>query len=194
MTTTHPEAALFSKCYTDVKDFAMPHLKYVRLESASKLASLLSFLILSLLAVNLATCLLIFLTFQFAYLLASLWGSLLLAILCIIGIYGLVALIIYYNRRCWIQQPIMRMLLRTFELRVEALSSNPIEEVDHQKEQLIFQIHKRHEQLDTKLNNLLSTPQRPTLADTISSLVKHCSTIWKGIRLGYKFMQHYRKG
>ena len=86
MSTTNPDAELFRKLYTDVRDYAKPHLRYARLDAVSKLSALLTFFILSLTTICLCACLLIFLTFQAAFFFASLWGSLGLAILTIIGI------------------------------------------------------------------------------------------------------------
>ena len=193
MSTTNPDAELFRKLYTDVRDYAKPHLRYARLDAVSKLSALLTFFILSLTTICLCACLLIFLTFQAAFFFASLWGSLGLAILTIIGIYLMLFALIYLNRRNWIQQPVTRMLLHTFSLHTEELSTNPIEEIDHQKEQLQYQIHQHQKHLLTTLYDLLAPPPHPTLMDKIFSLAKHSTAIIKGIKLGFDFIKRRRE-
>ena len=155
MSTTNPDAELFRKLYTDVRDYAKPHLRYARLDAVSKLSALLTFFIICLTTICLCACLLIFLTFQAAFFFASLWGSLGLAILTIIGIYLMLFALIYLNRRSWIQQPVTRMLLHTFSLHTEELSTNPIEEIDHQKEQLQYQIELLKRELVKKESEVL---------------------------------------
>ncbi len=193
MTTSIPESELLGKLYAEAKDCAAYQLKYTRLEIASKLSALLSVFILTIVGVNLATCLLIFLTFQLAFFLASVWGSLSLAILTIVGVYALLAALLYFNRRCWIQQPITRMLLRTFNLHDEALSTNPIEEVERQKDYAHYKYLKHRDRCTTTLNDALTEAPRPTLADTVILLAKHSTAIYNGIKLGFDFIRRRRE-
>ena len=193
MTTSIPESELLGKLYAEAKDCAAYQLKYTRLETVSKLSALLSVFILTIVGVNLATCLLIFLTFQLAFFLASVWGSLSLAILTIVGVYALLAALLYFNRRCWIQQPVTRMLLRSFNLHDEALSTNPIEEVERQKDYAHYQYLKHRDRCTSTLNSALTEAPRPTLADTFILLAKHSTAIYNGIKLGFDFIRRRKE-
>ena len=189
MTTSIPQPELLGKLYAEAKDCAVYQFRYARLETVSKLAALLSAFIVTIVGVNLATCLLIFLTFQLAFFLASIWGSLSLAILTIIGMYALLATLLYFNRRSWIQQPVTRILLRTFNLHDEALSTNPIEEVEHQKEYAHYKYLKHRDRCTSTLSSALTEAPRPTLVDTLILLAQHCGAIINGIKLGFDFIR-----
>ena len=193
MTTSIPQSELLGKLYAEAKDCAVYQFRYARLETVSKLAALLSAFIVTIVGVNLATCLLIFLTFQLAFFLASIWGSLSLAILSIIGMYALLATLLYFNRRCWIQQPVTRMLLRSFNLHDEALSTNPIEEVERQKDYAHYQYLKHRDRCTSTLNSALTEAPRPTLADTFILLAKHSTAIYNGIKLGFDFIRRRKE-
>ena len=193
MTTSIPQPELLGKLYAEAKDCAVYQFRYARLETVSKLAALLSAFILTIVGVNLATCLLIFLTFQLAFFLASIWGSLSLAILSIIGIYALLATLLYFNRRSWIQQPVTRILLRAFNLHDEALSTNPIEEVEHQKEYAHYKYLKHRDRCTSTLNSALTEASRPTLVDTLILLAQHSGAIINGIKLGFDFIRRRKE-
>ena len=193
MTTSIPESELLGKLYDEAKDCATHQFRYVRLESVSKLSMLLSIFILTIVGVNLATCLLIFLTFQMAFFLASVWGSLLLAILAIIGMYALLVSLLYYNRHRWIQQPVTRMLLHTFNLPDEAQSTNPIEEVERQKDYAHYKYLKHRDKCTSTFNDALTNVSRPTLANTLVLLAQHSTAIYKGIKLGFDFIKRRRE-
>ena len=193
MTTSIPESELLGKLYAEAKDSAAYQFRYARLETVSKLSALLSVFILTIVGVNLATCLLIFLTFQLAFFLASVWGSLSLAILTIVGVYALLAALLYFNRRCWIQQPVTRMLLRSFNLHDEALSTNPIEEVERQKDYAHYQYLKHRDRCTSTLSSALTEAPRPTLVDTLILLAQHSGAIINGIKLGFDFIRRRKE-
>ena len=193
MTTSIPESELLGKLYAEAKECTAYQIKYARLEGVSKLSALLSAFILTIVGVNLITCLTIFLTFQLAFFLASVWGSLSLAILTIIGVYALLATLLYYNRRSWIQQPVTRMMLRAFNLNDEALSTNPIEEVEHQKDYALYKYQQHRDKCAATFNDALTNAPRPTLIETIVLLARHTTAIYNGIKLGFDFIKRRRE-
>lgn len=192
MTTSTPEAELLAKIYSTTKSITACQLKYARLETANKLSSLLTVFTLIIVGINLAVCLLIFLTFQLAFLIASAWGRLSLAILAIVGIYLMFGSLLYYNRKRWILHPITRMFLHTFNLHEEALCSNPTAEVERQKSLTLDELKKQRECLNATLNNAATEMRRPSITEALTLFAKYGNSLYNGLKMGFDFIKKRR--
>lgn len=192
MTTSTPEAELLAKIYSTTKSITACQLKYARLETANKLSSLLTVFTLIIVGINLAVCLLIFLTFQLAFLIASAWGRLSLAILAIVGIYLMFGSLLYYNRKRWILHPITRLFLHTFNLHEEALCSNPTAEVERQKSLTLDELKKQRECLNATLNNAATEMHRPSITEALTLFAKYGNSLYNGLKMGFDFIKKRR--
>ena len=186
-TDTH-EVDLLRTLHSNIKECMKQYLEYAQLESINTFAKLSTTLILFIISAHLATALLIFLTFQTAYLLASIIGSLLLAIVGVIGIYILLGILLYSNRHRWIHRPILRILLRACNHFKEADTATPALEVFKRKEELKIKLTQTQEEVSSTIHKLVA-PQPPTsFMDKLLRLLECGNGFVKGIKQGYNFV------
>lgn len=178
----HTLYANIKACFTQYKDYAL-------CEAIGKLSKFFTTLILLIIGMHLATALLIFLTFQLAYFLASLWGSLLLAIAGVIGVYIMLGILLYCNRHRWIHRPILRLLLRAFNRFSEAQSSTPALELFKRKEEIKVKLDQAHDAVSTTLCNLVSPSPPASFIEKALRLIECGSSFIKGIKQGYDFIR-----
>ena len=178
----HTLYANIKACFTQYKDYAL-------CEAIGKLSKFFTTLILLIIGMHLATALLIFLTFQMAYFLASLWGSLLLAIAGVIGVYIMLGILLYCNRHRWIHRPILRLLLRAFNRFSEAQSSTPALELFKRKEEIKVKLYQAQDAVSTTLCDLVSPSPPASFMEKALRLIECGSSFFKGIKQGYDFIR-----
>lgn len=188
MNTNTSEVDLIRTLHANIKECVTQYRDYVQLEAISKFSKLVTTLILFIISIHLVTALLIFLTFQFAYLIASLLGSLQLAIVAVIGIYILLGILLYCNRHRWFHRPILRILLRSFHHFNEADSATPALEIFKRKEELKIKLTQTQEAVSSTMHKLVA-PQPPTsFMDKLLRLLECGNGFVKGIKQGYNFV------
>ena len=190
MTSNNSEEGILHTLYTNLKEYSLLHFEVLRIEGTEKLATLLSSFIFFLISLQLFSALLIFLTFQFAYWLASLFNSLQFAILIVIGVYALLFWGFCANRKHLFFNPIRRYLVKKLSFSSKNYTHAPYSSTEEQREFLRYQILKRQSSLRSTFNELL-TPSAPTSPlDFFSTAIKCGSTLIKGIRQGYNFIKN----
>ena len=190
MTHSTSETELIHTLYDNLKERTALHIRALRLDTASKLSSIFATLLLSVIFLHLFTALLIFLTFQGAYYLASLFGSLPLAILLIILIYIVMLVALYTNRKRWLLLPITRCMLHMFDLKKEATSEKPLATITQERLSLNAQLENNKEALQKHLNAFITPTPPSSPIERFAHYLNWGSYLIKGIKMGYKFIKN----
>ena len=190
MTQQTAETELVQTLYATLKERTGLHLQALRLDCTSKLSSLLANLILSIICLHLFTALLIFLTFQYAYFLATLFGSLPLAIFMVIATYAVLIFILFINRKRWILYPITRCLLHMFDMKTEASAETPLQTIERQRESLKVQLATNQEVLVKNFNEFISPTPPASPFEKLGTFLNWGSHLIKGIKMGYNFIKN----
>lgn len=190
MTHSTSDTELLHTLYDNLKERTALHIRELRLDTASKLASIFATLLLSVIFLHLFTALLIFLTFQGAYYLASLFGSLPLSILLIILIYIVMLVALYTNRKRWILIPITRCMLHMFDFKKEATSEKPLATITQERLSLNAQLENYKEALQKHLNAFITPTPPSSPLEQFAHYLNWGSYLIKGIKMGYKFIKN----
>ena len=190
MITENTEEKILHALYANIKDYTLLHLEAIRLEGTKKLAQILSSLIFILICLHLFTALLIFLTFQFAFFLASLFNNLPIAILAVIGFYILLFWLFFANRKCFLYKPIQKRLIKILVYHSDTNVNVPFKSAEEQQKELQHQILEQEASLRSIFNKILA-PLRPTSTlDALITALNCSSSLIKGIQKGYNFIKN----
>lgn len=190
MTTENTEEGILHTLYVNLKEYSLLHLDAIRLEGTQKLSQLLSSLLFFLVCLHLFTALLVFLTFQVAFFLTSIFNDLQIAILAVISLYSLLFGIIYANRKRLFFKPIQKQLLKILIYHPNTISNAPFKSTEEQQEELQHKILEKEASLRSIYNKIL-TPLRPTSTfETLLTALKCSSSLVKGIQKGYNFIRN----
>ncbi len=100
-----------AKLVEESKQWLLLKKEYTKLDVIEKTVRLLSVLVIAGVFALLLLLALIYFSFAAAYLLADICGSLPLAFMLTGCVYLLVLLLVYVNRRAWIEQPLVHLLV-----------------------------------------------------------------------------------
>lgn len=110
MFSTNRNVKTLSELAAEIKRYFELQKRYVALEAVSKLIVLLSALILGMILFLIGAVAFILIAFCLASLVGDLTGSLTLGYAAVAGVFVLLALVVFANRRRWITAPIVKFL------------------------------------------------------------------------------------
>lgn len=190
MNTSHTASEDLSKLYADVKNYAQLQAEYAQLEVSNRLALLATTLIFSIIGLHLFTALLIYLTFQCAYFLAILLGSIFTSSLIIIAGYAFLILIIYLNRHRWIYRPILHKLLQAFSTQQETQAPKTSAGLKERQAEVREQMEQTCNTLADDMKQLTHPTRSTTILEKICTLVECSNSLIDGFKKGYHFIHH----
>lgn len=112
MFSTNRNVRTLTELVAEIKRYLELQKRYVGLEVVSKLVVLLSALILGMILFLIGAVAFILIAFCLASLVGDLTGSLTLGYAAVAGVFVLLALVVFANRRRWITAPIVNFLGR----------------------------------------------------------------------------------
>lgn len=112
MFSTNRNVRTLTELVAEIKRYLELQKRYVGLEVVSKLVVLLSALILGMVLFLIGAVAFILIAFCLASLVGDLTGSLTLGYAVVAGVFVLLALVVFANRRRWITAPIVNFLGR----------------------------------------------------------------------------------
>lgn len=110
MFSTNRNVETLEQLVAEIKRYLELQKRYVALEAVSKLIVLLSALILGMILFLIGAVAFILIAFCLASLVGDLTGSLTLGYAVVAGVFVLLALVVFANRRRWITAPIVSFL------------------------------------------------------------------------------------
>ena len=188
MNTSHTATEDLSKLYADVKNYAQLQAEYAQLETSNRMALLATTLIFSIIALHLFTALLIYLTFQFAYFLALLLGSIFTSSLIIVAGYTLLILILYLNRHRWIYRPILHKLLQCFSTQQGTPLPKTFEDLKERQAEVREQMKHTCNTLSDDLKQLVHPTRPTTIFEKFYTLVECSNSLIDGFKRGYQYI------
>lgn len=108
MFSTDKNIETISQLIKSLKDYIKLQKDLLQLNVVTKFARILTVLFLGVVFSLLLLLVIIFLSFAAVYALSTMMPTA-LAFLCIAGAYALLSVIIYYNRKNWIEGPLIRL-------------------------------------------------------------------------------------
>lgn len=111
---THNYTEDIHELFAEGKKYLSLQKKYIEMETADRLAVILSAVAIALVCILAVTVILLFASFSLAYWIGDLTGNMSIGFLCIAVALLLFLAIFYFNRKNWVIAPIARFMISLF--------------------------------------------------------------------------------
>jgi hypothetical protein len=165
--------------------------RYLGINTAQKLARLIGGMALAAVLILVGGTVMLFGSFALAYWLADITGSIIEGFAIMAAALALACAIVYWQRRAWILEPIIRFVANIFvapEIAQNSVTLNIEEQrLAEQREQSYSTLHSQAQGI------LQPARQASSRWDSASNLISTALAIYEGLRMGHSTMTALRR-
>ena len=165
--------------------------RYLGVNTAQKLAQLLGGMALAAILILVGGIVMLFGSFALAYWLADITGSLLEGFAIMAASLALLCVIVYWQRRAWIQEPIIRFVANIFVAPELAQNSTTL---NIEGQRLAEQREQTYSTLQAQAQGILQPArQAANRWDSASNIISSALAIYEGLRMGHSTLTAIRR-